>query len=64
MTTTDPVVEFLKQNGLDLTRQNYLAIAYMGTPPETTEEIIWPAAILRAERKADVKLLRAMGIKP
>lgn len=30
----DPVLEFMKQNGIPETRENYLEIAYMGTPPD------------------------------
>jgi hypothetical protein len=60
----DPTIQFLRAHGIPLTRASYLYVEYLGQPPESTEEIIWPPEILRAERKADVKLLRAMGIKP
>lgn len=31
---TNFTVEFMKQNHIPLTRENYLHIEYMGTPPE------------------------------
>jgi len=30
----DGVLRFMKQHDIPLTRENYLEIAYMGTPPE------------------------------
>jgi hypothetical protein len=30
----DPTLEFLKANGLPLTRENYLYVAYLGNPPK------------------------------
>jgi len=60
----DSTVQFMLAHGIPLSRETWLWLEYMGTPPETTEGIIWPAAILRAERIADRKLLRAMGINP
>lgn len=30
----NPVLEFMRKNGIPETRENYLEIAYMGTPPE------------------------------
>ena len=29
----DSVIDFMKEHGISLTRENYLEVAYMGTPP-------------------------------
>ena len=34
MTQTDSVLDFMKRNEIAETRENYLEIAFMGTPPE------------------------------
>jgi hypothetical protein len=34
MNTPNRVVEFLKANGLRIDRDNYLAVAHLGNPPE------------------------------
>jgi hypothetical protein len=44
-TLTDPVVNFLKANGLAVTRDNYLSVAYLGNPPEE----------LDAEQEAEIQ---------
>jgi len=36
----DPVVEHLKATGLPLTRENWLAFAFAGDPPENWEQEI------------------------
>jgi hypothetical protein len=63
----DPTLEFLKANNLELTRENYLQVAYMGQPPDSTEEIDFPVAILRAERRLiarkDAEFLREIGAR-
>jgi hypothetical protein len=65
---TDPTLDFLRSHSLALTRENYLTIAYMGSPPDSTEELEIPQAVLAAERRAtkrsDAKFLRSIGIKP
>jgi hypothetical protein len=34
---TDSVIEFMKKHGIPMTRENYLDVAYMGTPPEVLD---------------------------
>jgi hypothetical protein len=34
----DHVLNFMIRNGVELTRENYLEIAYMGNPPELDAE--------------------------
>ena len=34
----DPVLEWMKNQGIKLTRENYLAIAYMGDDPKLDAE--------------------------
>jgi hypothetical protein len=36
--TEDIVLNFMKQRGVPLTRENYLHIAYMGAPPEDVNQ--------------------------
>jgi hypothetical protein len=31
---TDYVIEFMRQHNIPMTRENYLEIAFMGSPPE------------------------------
>lgn len=67
----NPTVQFMVANGIPLTRESYLQIAYMGNPPkepldaEVLAEI--PAEIIRAERRIvarkDAEFLRAVGTK-
>lgn len=33
-TTKDTVLEFMERNGIELTRENYLQLAYMGEVPD------------------------------
>lgn len=67
MKNSDPTLEFLKANNLELTRENYLHVAYMGQPPDSIEEIDLPVEILRSERcliaRKDSEFLRQVGIK-
>jgi hypothetical protein len=60
----DPTLEFLKAHKLALTRANYLHILFLGNPPASTEEVIFPPEIIRAERQADAKFLLSVGLKP
>ena len=64
MKNSDPTLEFMKANNLELTRENYLAVEYLGAAPDSTEEVEFPPELLRAERQADAKFLRSVGIKP
>jgi hypothetical protein len=67
----NPTIQFMVANGVALTRESYLQIAYMGNPPkepldaEIEAEI--PVEILRAERRLiaskDAEFLREVGIK-
>ena len=41
-TTPSPTVQFLKDNKLALTKDNYLYVEYMGNPPKDTSEIEFP----------------------
>jgi len=64
----DPTVELMRQYGVPLTRENWLYLNFMGTPPLLTgAEIAVPAEILRAEKKAakafDADFLRSIGVK-
>jgi hypothetical protein len=64
----DPTVELMKQLGVPLTRENWLYLNFMGTPPLLTgAEIAIPIEILRAERQAakafDADFLRSVGVK-
>lgn len=36
--TKDSVIEFMEQNKIVMTRENYSAIAYFGNPPELDAE--------------------------
>jgi hypothetical protein len=36
-TTQNPTLDFLQANGVPLTRENYLAVAYLGNPPNDAE---------------------------
>lgn len=50
----DAVLEFMKQNGIPMTREDYLEIAYMGNPPaelDAEEEAQLPEQF----RKQDVE---------
>jgi|HubBroStandDraft_6_1064221.scaffolds.fasta_scaffold112258_5 hypothetical protein len=68
---TDATLDFLKANNLELTRGNYLAVAYIGNPrqepldPEVLAEI--PVEILRAERRLiarkDTEFLHEIGAR-
>jgi hypothetical protein len=58
----------MKQLGVPLTRENWLYLNFMGTPPLLTgAEIAIPIEILRAERQAakafDADFLRSVGVK-
>ena len=33
----DPVITWMKKNGIEVTRENYIDIAYMGDPPPEEE---------------------------
>jgi hypothetical protein len=63
----DATVEWMRANKIPLTRPNYLQVAYMGQPPDSTEEIDFPVAILRAERRLiarkDSEFLREIGAR-
>ena len=60
MAENNPTIQFMRANRIPLTREAYLYIEYFGTPPETTEEIIWPPAILarRAKGRYEVPACR------
>lgn len=50
----DHVLEYMKKHGVPLTRDNYLAVAYMGNPPEeldAEEEAALPAQIQKTGMK-------------
>jgi hypothetical protein len=60
--TNDIVLDWMKERGVPLTRENYLYLAYMGTPPdeiggEIEAEIPWE--IKHAE---DIALMAQMGV--
>ena len=64
----DPTVELMRQHGVPLTRENWLYLNFMGTPPLLTgAEIAIPIEILRAERQAakafDANFLKSVGVK-
>lgn len=57
-TTPNPTLEFMKQNNLPMDRANYLAVAYMGNPPQEVDgeieaEIPWE--IKRKDQSSPVK---------
>lgn len=35
--STDPVINWLRKNGIPVTRENWIDIAYMGDPPSDEE---------------------------
>ena len=58
----------MRQHGVPLTRENWLYLNFMGTPPLLTgAEIAIPIEILRAERQAakafDANFLKSVGVK-
>jgi hypothetical protein len=64
----DPTVELMRQYGVPLTRETWMLLEFMGTPPLLTgAEIAIPTEILRAEKKAakafDADFLRSIGVK-
>ena len=69
MLEINPTLEFLRKHSLPLTRENYLAVAYLGQVPEVDGEIEAeiPAEILRVERRIiarkDREFLRAVGAR-
>jgi hypothetical protein len=67
----NPTIQFMVANGIPLTQESYLQIAYMGNPPKEPldAEVLAesPAEILRAERRLvaskDGEFLREVGTK-
>ena len=41
-TMPNPTVQFLKDNNLALTKDNYLYVEYLGNPPKDVSEIEFP----------------------
>ena len=63
----DVTLEWMKANKVPLTRDNYLQVAYMGHPPDSTEEIDFHVEIIRATRRLiaskDAEFLREIGAR-
>lgn len=67
----NPTIQFMVANGIPLTQESYLQIAYMGNPPEDPldAEVLAeiPAEILRTERRLvarkDAEFLREIGAR-
>lgn len=51
----DAILDLMKSNGIPLTRENYLDLAYMGNVPEITAEI-------EAEIPDEIKNARSKGV--
>ncbi len=53
MPTDDPILELMLRDKVPLTRENYLHLAYMGTPPEEPLDAELEAELPEIFRKWD-----------
>ncbi|MGH9757259.1 MAG: hypothetical protein ACRD4M_05935 [Candidatus Acidiferrales bacterium] len=60
---TDSVLEMMKERNVPLTRENYLAIAYWGNPPEEIDGEIEASIPWEIKYSEDIALMAQMGVR-
>lgn len=59
----DIVLAWMKKEGVPLTRQNYLDLAYMGSPPEEIGGEIEASIPWEIKHAEDIALMAQMGVR-
>lgn len=61
--TDDCVLAWMIENGVPLTRENYLHIAFMGSPPEEIGGEIEAQIPWEIKHAGDIALMAQMGVR-
>jgi hypothetical protein len=61
--TADIVLAWMIENGVPLTRQNYLDLAYMGNPPDEIGGEIEASIPWEIKHAEDIALMAQMGVR-
>ncbi|MGA7226205.1 MAG: hypothetical protein WB621_06060 [Candidatus Acidiferrales bacterium] len=61
--TNDIVLAWMKKEGVPLTRQNYLDLAYMGSPPDEIGGEIEASIPWEIKHVEDIALMARMGVR-